>query len=156
MSADTSESILDHITPTTLALLEDTGWYVANFTQSRKSSFGIGAGCNFVNEQCIVEGNVPPYSEGIFCNTTDLNELRCDPSHRTISNCNMKDFSSSFEVGPGPEMQYFSNAVRSELNFSQHRISIICYCHSFPHNVSNRILVEDSLWPITVQLLLNI
>jgi len=112
MSAEPSESIVEYVTPITLALLEDTGWYVANFTQSRKSSFGLGAGCDFVNGPCIVEGNVPPYGKGIFCNTTDVNVLRCDATHTAISSCNLIDYSTSTLLGPSPKMQYFSNMVR--------------------------------------------
>jgi len=116
-SGISSESSPEFLTPLTLALLEDTGWYVANYEKSSKSPFGMGAGCDFVNEPCIVNGNIPAYSEGSFCNTSDMNEFGCDPTHRLISNCNLVDFSKSVNDGPGLEMQYFSNKVRNIIDY---------------------------------------
>ena len=46
----------------------DTGWYKCDFTQASNSPFGLGAGCDFVNENCIVDEMVPDYGKGFFCN----------------------------------------------------------------------------------------
>mmetsp|Transcript_22757 Transcript_22757/g.33006 ORF Transcript_22757/g.33006 Transcript_22757/m.33006 type:complete len:566 (-) Transcript_22757:2569-4266(-) len=51
----------------TLAFFEDTGWYVPNYRAAKASPFGHGVGCDFVKD-CIVNGNVPDYSKGFFCN----------------------------------------------------------------------------------------
>ena len=36
----------------TLSLLEDSGWYDVNYEFADKSTFGYGAGCDFVREAC--------------------------------------------------------------------------------------------------------
>ena len=116
-SGPVDEFTPEYLTPMTLALMEDTGWYVANYDQSKKSPFGIGAGCDFVEEPCIVDGKVPSYSEGTFCNSTDMNHFACDPTHKMMSMCNLMDFSISSNDGPGLEMQYFPNPVRIIFKF---------------------------------------
>ena len=62
-------NVLSHLT---LALMEDSGWYQANYTQGRMNPWGLGAGCDFVEEPCIKinEGGdpyLPDYAEGYFC-----------------------------------------------------------------------------------------
>merc|ERR1712157_356046 len=37
----------------TLALLEDSSWYKANFKNARTNSFGHGAGCGFILDTCL-------------------------------------------------------------------------------------------------------
>jgi Leishmanolysin len=38
----------------TLALMEDSGWYVANYTSSKMSPWGLGVGCAFVEQPCLI------------------------------------------------------------------------------------------------------
>eukprot|EP00586_Coscinodiscus_wailesii_P020979 CAMPEP_0172492474 /NCGR_PEP_ID=MMETSP1066-20121228/23654_1 /TAXON_ID=671091 /ORGANISM="Coscinodiscus wailesii, Strain CCMP2513" /LENGTH=588 /DNA_ID=CAMNT_0013262139 /DNA_START=416 /DNA_END=2182 /DNA_ORIENTATION=+ len=82
----------------TMALLEDSGWYKANYTSVRVSSFGHAAGCDFVNGDCIVGGgNVPSYGKGFFCNHTsrfDANgaifgDWICDNTHSGMALCDL-------------------------------------------------------------------
>jgi hypothetical protein len=99
----TPGSVPEYLSPFTLALLEDSGWYKANFTMASnvstptlphahvvhnsnldyasKPSFGHGAGCDFVEQRCIVDGE-PAFPE--FCNTVDKRVVECDP----VSNLN--------------------------------------------------------------------
>lgn len=72
----TPSSIPEILSPFTLALLEDSGWYKANFSMSKNPSFGHGAGCDFVNKPCIVD-DTPTSPQ--FCNTTDKRIVKCDP-----------------------------------------------------------------------------
>ncbi len=72
----TPNSIPEFLSPFTLALLEDSGWYKANFTMSRNPSFGHGEGCDFVEKRCIEDG-IPISPQ--FCNTTDRQIVECDP-----------------------------------------------------------------------------
>lgn len=78
----------------TLGLLHDSGWYKPDYSVALVSPFGHAAGCEFVEEPCIVEGvskfdaifyfieyyfesntltfdsvTVPSYSSGSFCNS---------------------------------------------------------------------------------------
>ena len=93
----------------TLALFEDTGWYKADYNVAKISAFGHARGCDFVFEDCIQDGQVPEWSEGIFCNTllTDQ-ELICDPNHAHLTFCDLVDYSQlSFAVPPNRNQQYF-------------------------------------------------
>lgn len=61
---------------------------------SRVTTFGHGAGCDFVEKPCIGENDsIPEYSKGFFCNTPDRNVYSCDPTHRMIATCDLYDLS---------------------------------------------------------------
>lgn len=90
----TSDPIPSYLSPFTLALLKDTGWYDPNYDMSRVTSFGHGAGCDFVEKPCIGKNDsLPEYAKDFFCNTTDKNAFSCDPSHHMIATCDMYDLS---------------------------------------------------------------
>lgn len=90
------------LTPLTLALLEDSGWYSVEYRGSEPSTFGLAAGCNFVQHDCIVDSGVPEWGHGLFCETPmrfvgsklsseSLNSATCDPSHKAFSLCDLWD-----------------------------------------------------------------
>ena len=121
-----SLSIPEVLSPFTLALLEDSGWYRANYSMGQISPFGHGAGCNFVEQPCLLKNKnggtiVPSYSKGYFCNTVDQSStFSCDPTHSIIATCDLYDLSqlSAFKKQSVPsKFQYFSNpvSVRSQL-----------------------------------------
>lgn len=93
----------------TLALFEDTGWYKVDYSMGQMSPFGHGRGCNFVYEDCIVDGQVPEWSEGFFCNTLlSDEEMTCDPNHQHITFCDLVDYDQlSFAVPPNRNQRYF-------------------------------------------------
>jgi len=85
-----------------LAFLEDSGWYKANYTNAGLSPFGHRAGCDFVQKDCIVDGKVPEYAEDFFCDTPldvtsqgtpliYLETTMCDPSRRKKAACDLID-----------------------------------------------------------------
>ncbi|KAA0198737.1 Leishmanolysin peptidase [Fasciolopsis buskii] len=41
------------VSPITLAMMEDTGWYLANYSMSHDFSWGRGRGCAFVTASCL-------------------------------------------------------------------------------------------------------
>jgi Leishmanolysin len=48
--------------------MEDSGWYLANYTNSRMSPWGLGSGCQFVDDLCLKvndagETIIPEYSK---------------------------------------------------------------------------------------------
>jgi len=103
----------------TLGLLHDSGWYKPDYSVAKVSVFGHGAGCEFVEENCIVNGEVPSYSEGSFCNTEYkiegnkfLGSYGCDPTHTGMGVCDLVDFSqlSMAYTPPPPEFRYFPGA----------------------------------------------
>jgi len=80
------------ISPLSLALLEDSSWYLANFTAATTPTFGRGAGCGFVKDVCISDGEVPAYSAGFFCNSTNEtpgSPSGCDHTHRSKAGCDV-------------------------------------------------------------------
>jgi Leishmanolysin len=66
----------------TLALMEDSGWYLANYTNSRMSPWGLGSGCQFVDDLCLKvndagETIIPDYSK---VRSSALERAGCSPS----------------------------------------------------------------------------
>jgi len=94
-------------TPLTLALLEDSSWYKANFTMTSSNPFGHGAGCGFLRGDCIVDGKVPDYSKGYFCSasspTLSDSPSGCEYSHKFKASCDL-----SATAKPPAEYQLFS------------------------------------------------
>ena len=92
------------ISPLSLAILDDSSWYRANFTSATTPSFGRAAGCGFIYEGCIAKGKVPDYSAGYFCNAFDDTSTRsgCDFTHRNKANCDLQRYAK-----PPPKHQYF-------------------------------------------------
>lgn len=70
-----------------MALLEDSSWYKANFRAATTPTFGRGAGCGFVEDDCITKGKIPDYSVGYFCSSHEALGARsgCDHTHYGIS-----------------------------------------------------------------------
>ena len=49
----------------TLALMEDTGWYVANYSNAENLTWGRDMGCDFVHQSCYQFGlQKVPFCEG--------------------------------------------------------------------------------------------
>jgi hypothetical protein len=103
-------NVLSHLT---LALFEDSGWYLANYTQGRMNPWGLGAGCDFVNQPCLTTdstGNtiVPSYGEGYFC--TDSSARGCSPALTHKLACSVLDyFYIQPQTLPESRFQYFPN-----------------------------------------------
>ena len=100
----------------TLGLLHDSGWYKPVYSVAAVSPFGHGAGCEFVEETCIVDGNLPSYSSGSFCNTEYkiangqfLGSIGCDSTHTSMGICDLVDYGtmSSAYKSPPLEFQYY-------------------------------------------------
>ena len=75
----------------TLALLEDSSWYVANYTMATEMPFGRGAGCQFARSGCTrdEEGSVQlsPQSDGFHC--SDIGDMGCDIAHTFKARCGL-------------------------------------------------------------------
>jgi hypothetical protein len=99
------------LSPLTLALMEDSGWYSANYTFASVSPWGHGVGCDFVNEACLVKENgqtvVPDYGRGFFC--TKSSQRGCSPSHHFKMACTLKDYDVYVsQPNPPTNFQYFA------------------------------------------------
>eukprot|EP00550_Attheya_septentrionalis_P006619 CAMPEP_0198291900 /NCGR_PEP_ID=MMETSP1449-20131203/9251_1 /TAXON_ID=420275 /ORGANISM="Attheya septentrionalis, Strain CCMP2084" /LENGTH=731 /DNA_ID=CAMNT_0043990585 /DNA_START=8 /DNA_END=2200 /DNA_ORIENTATION=+ len=101
------------LSPLTLALMEDSGWYKANYTMASSSPWGMNASCDFVTEPCLVESangatSVPDYGRGYFCQRPSARG--CSPTHTHKASCSMADHSMSFPPTNIPaRFQYFSD-----------------------------------------------
>ena len=85
----------------TLAALEDSGWYKANYTFTEPLLWGRGQGCAFVQEKCV--GGAAGTQHG-FCETAlapsaphPASSTGCTPGHRAKGYCDLE------EVGTIPE-----------------------------------------------------
>ena len=78
-----------YITALTLAFLEDTGWYRPNYAVAENSPFGLGAGCEFVEDQCIQNGTVPKWADGTFCSSTS--SVGCTTDKHLIAFCDISN-----------------------------------------------------------------
>jgi len=79
----------------TLALMEDSGWYRANYTNSRMSPWGLGAGCDFVNKPCLTKmpdsnPEIPEFARGVFCNQDG--QKGCSSEHTHKMACSVTDY----------------------------------------------------------------
>jgi hypothetical protein len=97
----------------TLALMEDSGWYKANYTVSKMSPWGLGAGCDFVNEPCLIAESdnpqIPDYSKGFFCNQESAKG--CAPELTTKLACTVVDYQYYVpQTAPPEQFAYFLDA----------------------------------------------
>lgn len=103
-----------HLSSLTLAILEDSGWYKVNYEMAENSPFGLGAGCDFVEKDCIVDGFyssnrsadadvhgvVPDYGKGYFCDDVTGEQWSCGPSRNFRGKCDLNEYEN-------PERPYF-------------------------------------------------
>jgi hypothetical protein len=87
------------VTALTLAsLMEDTGWYKANYGASPgvqpASTYGYGNGCPFLTDNCIINGGaIPEFGTGTFCNTTTVtSDVKCDSTHQRAAKWDLVDY----------------------------------------------------------------
>jgi leishmanolysin-like peptidase len=124
---------MNALSPLTLAYLESSGWYRVNYESRyvQPSTFGHGAGCDFITGQCIDSSNNGTISETfteMFCNSpTTIKDQRvdvessgpqtCDPSHTMKTYCDLINTNEMNSIGntaaaggldePPIEYQYF-------------------------------------------------
>jgi hypothetical protein len=116
------------LSPLTLALMEDTGWYhVTEYGNASLLGFGQGVGCDFIKDDCIANDVVPDYGTGYFCSTPtpilpngefsyNDTDFYCDPTHQLWTACDLFDlqqvpsvFIQEFIPKSGIPIHYFSN-----------------------------------------------
>lgn len=90
----TQNSVYSRIT---LAVLQDTGWYVANFSKAGKLEWGRNLGCDFARKSCkswIDDRRAQNLSIRPFCDRVkgDLLQIACTDDRTSKAVCNMKQF----------------------------------------------------------------
>ena len=84
-----------------LALFEDSGWYLVDFEYGSDLTWGVQKGCGFFVNECVKNG-VAGFSE--FCNTTNAISL-CDHTHTYKGTCSLAK-----QAKPIPaQYQYFTD-----------------------------------------------
>uniref|UniRef100_A0A6I8PNS1 Leishmanolysin-like peptidase n=1 Tax=Ornithorhynchus anatinus TaxID=9258 RepID=A0A6I8PNS1_ORNAN len=92
----------------TLALMEDTGWYRANYSMAQRLDWGRGQGCHFVTKSCkfwIDQQKQRGLAPGPFCDVLrgDPLQLTCRQDRTAVAVCNLQRFLRPLP----PEYQYF-------------------------------------------------
>uniref|UniRef100_A0A673SMS5 Leishmanolysin-like peptidase n=1 Tax=Suricata suricatta TaxID=37032 RepID=A0A673SMS5_SURSU len=116
----------------TLALMEDTGWYKANYSMAEKLDWGRGMGCDFVRKSCkfwIDQQKQKRQMLSPFCDTLRSNplQLTCRQDQRAVAVCNLQKFSKPLPQ----EYQYFdklSGIPTEDLPYYGGSVEIADYC----------------------------
>ncbi|XP_073408017.1 leishmanolysin-like peptidase isoform X2 [Dendrobates tinctorius] len=116
----------------TLALMEDTGWYRADYSMAQRLDWGRRKGCDFVMRSCkswIDERSRRKQSVSPFCDTLRSNPLKlsCRQDQRAVAICNLQRFPRSLP----PEYQYFDHipgVLQEELSFYGGAVEIADFC----------------------------
>ncbi len=88
----------------TLSLMEDTGWYKVDYSQTEELEWGKGKGCGFLNADCSLG-----YEE--YCGVA--NEKNCTPDYIGKALCTSSSFSDTCLFN-----EYFSEFVcTNQINF---------------------------------------
>jgi len=88
----------------TLALLEDSGWYTANYSMAHPLLWGRGKGCDWASEKCVCASSGTAAG---FCDESSPTNA-CTPDHRAKGYCNMVNYGGSLPT----EYQYFTDATK--------------------------------------------
>ena len=81
----------------TLAALEDSGWYRANYSVAQPLLWGRDRGCAFATGECIAPSSGAPLDGRHFCN--EAMQAGCTTDLRARGYCNMVTYSSALPAG---------------------------------------------------------
>ena len=138
MMSDGGQMSTRNISPLSFAALEDTGWYLANYSDLEPSPLGRGASCEFLFQDCLGEGGViPTYSDQLFCNYEKF--AGCAPNHMSIAMCSLRNLTSISNDTVPAEYDYFDNTVSAGPFIVPFRTaSIYANCYSYITRRSER------------------
>ncbi|XP_069838586.1 leishmanolysin-like peptidase isoform X2 [Dendropsophus ebraccatus] len=116
----------------TLALMEDTGWYRANYSMAQRLEWGRGKGCDFAMKSCkfwIDQQSRKKQNVSPFCNTLRGNPLKltCRQDQKAVAICNLQRFPKSLPQ----EYQYFDyipDVVEEDLAYYGGAVEIADFC----------------------------
>lgn len=94
----------------TLALMEDSGWYRANYSLAERLDWGRGLGCDFVMKSCKFwmdrqrqrRSSVTPYCDTVRASPL---QLTCRQDQLAVAVCNLQRYSEELPL----EYQYFDS-----------------------------------------------
>ncbi|XP_038599514.1 leishmanolysin-like peptidase [Tachyglossus aculeatus] len=116
----------------TLALMEDTGWYRANYSMAQRLDWGRGQGCHFATKSCkfwMDHQRQRGLAPGPFCDVLrgDPLQLTCRQDRTAVAVCNLQRFGRPLP----PEYQYFdqlSGVPAADLAHHGGSVAIADYC----------------------------
>ncbi|KAA3677918.1 leishmanolysin-like peptidase [Paragonimus westermani] len=109
------------ISPITLAMMEDTGWYRANYAMSHDFSWGRGLGCSFAMSSCLeymleqkkLHSSIDPFCQQIQPPPDEADrigvQVSCTPDGVSYGFCNLVTHSKPLP----PEFVYFVRPITS-------------------------------------------
>merc|ERR1711942_89550 len=85
--------------------MEDTGWYVANYSNAEELTWGFGRGCSFAQHSCYQYGlEKEPYCDSYGDRDHPYKTTRCtEPDRAAVGQCNLEHYGDDLP----PEFQYF-------------------------------------------------
>ena len=84
----------------TLALLEDSGWYKANYYTGGLMRFGKNKGCNFLNYNCPKENEETLFKNEFF-GISDINNPSCSSGRLSRTYCLTQSYTGTDFTGTG-------------------------------------------------------
>ena len=103
MSGETTISNDRALSAITLGLLEDTGWYIPDYSVAEPFSWGKGEGCGFAQDTCDTFG--PEY----FCAPT---ARACNADRTAAASCSLVQYPADLP----PNFQYFADPKQGGLS----------------------------------------
>lgn len=80
----------------TLALLEDSGWYLPDYSRAQPLAWGRGAGCDFATKSCLeVTDRAREAGRGqVFCHSlmADSERTYCTADRSSVGSCNLVQY----------------------------------------------------------------
>ncbi|KAL4618091.1 leishmanolysin-like peptidase [Arapaima gigas] len=116
----------------TLAIMEDTGWYRANYSMAERLDWGRGMGCDFVMKSCKFwidqqqQKKLPlsPYCDRVRSSPL---QLTCRQDQRAVAVCNLQKYNRRLPE----EYQYFDHIPgipTEDLSYYGGAVEIADYC----------------------------
>ncbi|XP_060515832.1 leishmanolysin-like peptidase [Cylas formicarius] len=134
----------------TLALMEDTGWYIANYSMAGEMSWGRNLGCDFATKSCkewMYMKSSRGFSIHPFCNKVKRDPLQteCTDDRLSVALCNLVKHEQEL-----PQIyqnfDYLSNVETGNEGFYGGSVSLADYCPYIQEFTwkSNDIIVRGS------------
>uniref|UniRef100_A0A3B3ZIF2 Leishmanolysin-like peptidase n=1 Tax=Periophthalmus magnuspinnatus TaxID=409849 RepID=A0A3B3ZIF2_9GOBI len=115
----------------TLALMEDSGWYRANYSLAQRLDWGRGLGCDFVMKSCKfwMDNQRERHSVTPFCDTVRASplQLTCRQDQLAVAVCNLQKYPQELPQ----EYQYFDqipDVATEELSYFGGAVEIADFC----------------------------
>lgn len=129
--AFTQNSVFSRIT---LALMEDTGWYEANYHKAEPLRWGQNRGCKFVNNSCKAwmtarnssHNSLEPFCQRFKSQKQGLH-TSCSVDKTSVAMCNLAKFNQPLPL----EYQYFESSIFANAEIYGGSVDYADFCPYF-------------------------